>query len=230
VTNLLLWAVQLCCQFDAKRVRLALMIKALLLVFDSGRTWDGIARAHRSTGFILFAYLMPLLLLTSAVEGWGLVHWGEHQGNVNYIRRFTLQEAVFFELAQLALTVVITFVGAWIIKSLGETFHGKHTINQCFTVVAYGLGPLFTLRLLDALPISPWIAWAFGIMLCTAVLYQGVPRIMRPDPPHAFGLYLMSALMLTIATGLARFVLTWYLQGRFKTAATALHNLGIGGA
>lgn len=196
-----------------------------MLVFDTAKTWERVFRERRSTSFIFFAHLLPLLLLTSLAEGYGLMHWGEPQGRVKYIRHFTLNQAVTFELAQLLLSLVIVFAGAWIIKSLGETFHGKHTINQSFTVVAYGLSPLFTLRLMDAFAISPWIAWAFGIMLSASILYHGVPRIMQPDPPHAFGLYFMSVLMLIIATGLARFVTAWYLEGRFKTVESVVSML-----
>lgn len=39
---------------------------------------------------------------------------------------------------------------------------------------------------------------------------------MMPDPPHAFGLYLMNSLLLILITGLARFVTAWYLSGHFK--------------
>ena len=201
------------------------MIKALMLVFDTTKTWEKVFREQRSTTFILFAHLLPLLVLTSIAEGYGLMHWGEPQWNLNRVRQFTLNEALEFELGQLLLSILVVFVGAWIIKSLGETFHGKHNINQSFTVVAYGLSPLFTLRLLDTFAISPWVPWAVGILLAATILYQGLPRIMRPDPPHALGLYLMSVLMLTIATGLARFVTAWYLQGRFTPAESIAHFL-----
>ncbi len=57
------------------------MIKALLLIFDPNATWDGIIRARRSVGSILLIYLLPMLLLISACEGYGLVHWGKRQGD-----------------------------------------------------------------------------------------------------------------------------------------------------
>ena len=47
-------------------------------------------------------------------------------------------------------------------------------------------------------------------------LYQGVPRILDPDPPNAFGLFFMSALVLFATTGLERFVTAWYLTGRTR--------------
>ena len=73
--------------------------------------------------------------------------------------------------------------------------------------------------------ISPWVAWAIGICLSVAVLYQGVPRIMEPDPPHAFGLFLMSALLLVLITGLVRFATAAYLQGKFPALQSLISDL-----
>jgi hypothetical protein len=48
---------------------------------------------------------------------------------------------------------------------------------------------------------------------------------MLPDPPHAFGLYLSSAIFLTISTGLVRFLTWWYLLGRFEKLETWINEL-----
>lgn len=203
------------------------MIKALLLIFQPTQAWERVFRAQRSFAFVLLLYLMPMVLITAAVEGYGLAHWGRWQNNVDYLKKFTAGEAVVYEFVHALLMFGLVFLGARIIKSLGETFHGRHTYTQAFTTVAYGLSPLFLLRLFDAFPsISPWTTWSIGIVLCVSVLYQGVPRVMMPDPPHAFGLYLMSALLLVIITGLARFVTAWYLQGRFKPVEDLISRLG----
>ena len=87
-------------------------------------------------------------------------------------RSFPLSEAVVVEAAQILLSLGVVFVGANLVKSIGETFHGRHTYTQAFTAVAYSLGPLFLLRLLDAFTgVSPWVTWAIGIMpvRCRAV-------------------------------------------------------------
>jgi Yip1 domain len=204
------------------------MIKALLLIFDPTRTWDGIIRARRSLVSILLVYLLPMLLLISACEAYGLTHWGKMQGDgllsklkklepqVPRLKTFTAGEAVVAETAQLLLSLAVVFVGARLVKSVGETFRGRHTYLQAFTAVAYGLGPLFLLRVFDAFTsVSPWATWAIGIILSIAVLYQGVPRAMEPDPAHAFGVYLMSAVLLAFVTALARFVTASYLEGEF---------------
>ena len=202
------------------------MIKALLLIFNPAGTWEGIFRARRSLIFVLVVYLFPLLLLASAAEGYGLVHWGKWQGEISRIKQFPIREAEVIEAAQFLLALVVIFVGANMIKSIGETFHGRHTYNQTFTAVAYGLSPLFLLRLLDAFPgISPWLSWAIGIILSIAVLYHGVPRMMEPDPPHAFGLFFMSALLLALVTGLVRYATASYLQGKFAKLQVIISDL-----
>lgn len=202
------------------------MIKALLLIFDPMATWEGILRDRRTVIAILLMYLVPLLLITSFCEGYGLVHWGKWQSDFGRLKKFTTSEVVVVETVQVALSLFIVFIGANLLKSIGETFHGRHTYNQAFTTVAYSLGPLFTLRLLDAFSgISPWVAWSIGVLLSIAVLYHGVPRMMEPDPSHAFGLYLMSALLLVLVTGLVRFVTGSYLQGKFPVLQNLMTDL-----
>ena len=203
------------------------MIKALLLIFDTAATWDRISQAQRRVGFILVCFLLPLLGITSVVEGFGLVHWGRYRGEVPRMRMFSLPEAAIFEGAQVALWLLIIFTSAKVLKSVCGTFHGRHNYTQAFATVAYGLSPLFLFHLLDVFPaMVPWVSWALGIILSIAVLYQGVPRMMEPDPPHAFGLYLMSALTVLLATGLLRFVSAWYLQGKFVKLEALLSGLG----
>ena len=130
------------------------------------------------------------------------------------------------EAAQILLLLAAVFFSANVLKSIGETFHGRHTYTQAFTAVAYSLGPLFLLRLLDAFAaVSPWVSWSIGIILSIGVLYQGLPRTMEPDPSHAFGLYLMSALMLVMVTGLVRFVTASDLQGKFPALESLISHL-----
>jgi hypothetical protein len=202
------------------------MIKALLLILNPMATWAGIVRARRSAVFVLVVYLLPLLLLVSAAEGYGLIHWGKWQGVIGRIKKFPVREAAVMEAGQLLLSLVVVLVGASLLKSIGETFHGRHTYPQAFTTVAYSLSPLFLLRMLDAFSgISPWVSWAIGISLSIAVLYNGLPQMMEPDPPHAFGLFFISALLLTLVTGLVRLITWWYLRGGFSKLQVIVSNL-----
>lgn len=206
------------------------MIKALLLIFEPITTWDRIAVAQRKLVHLVFAYLLPLLLLGSILEGYGLVRWGKPRGEVHTVTQFSIPEMVLFEIVELVLWLVVVFVGGQLIKSLGETFHGRHSFTQAFTVSVYGMSPLFVLRLLDVFQgMSLWVTWGLGVIMLFAVLYHGVPRVMNPDPPHAFGLYLTSCILLATVSGLARFLMVMYIQGKFMrlnvlvTKFTGLH-------
>jgi hypothetical protein len=107
-----------------------------------------------------------------------------------------------------------------------DTFHVRHTYANTLTVVIYGLSPVFLLRLLDVFPtVNLWLPWAIGIMLTVKILYTGVPRIMLPDPPDAFGLYLMSALLLAMVTALERFISVGCLGGSFKPVENVISDL-----
>ena len=192
------------------------MIKALLLIFSSEATWLRIAETPRRWGVLLASYVLPMVLLVCVAEGYGLAHWGKPHGQIVMLKPFSGTFVVVYEVVRLAISLGTVLLAARLIKALAETFHQRHTFSQAFTVAAYGLSPYFLLRLLDAFPgVNPWVTWLIGILLSIAILYSGIPLIMRPDPPHAFGLYLMSSMFLVIITGLLRFVTSWYLMGKF---------------
>jgi uncharacterized membrane protein YecN with MAPEG domain len=194
-----------------------LMIKALLLIFMPGATWDRIVLAKRSLGFVLMLYLLPLVVLSIGGELFGLLHWGKRHEFVHDTMRISRNLAVDYGAAQFIMSLGVVFLAARVIKSAGATFHGRHTFAQCFTLVAYTLSPLFLVRLLDAFPaVSPWATFAVGIILSVAALYSGVPRVLQPDPPHAFGLYLTSAIMLVTMGGLGRLLTLLVLQGKLN--------------
>jgi hypothetical protein len=203
------------------------MITALLLIFTPAATWERLFRARRSLAFVLAAYLLPLLAFSSACEGYGLVHWGRWQGEVARLKKFSVGEAIVFEFGQSLIWLVVVLLGAKLLKSLGETFHGRHTFVQAFRAVAYGLGPLFLFHVLNTSPsISPWVSWGFGMLFSIGVLYQGVPRMMEPDPPHAMGLYFMTSLLLLFISGLVTFIVASYEQGKFPHLQQIILDLG----
>ncbi len=192
------------------------MIKALLLIFSAEATWLRIAQLPRHWGAVLATYVVPMLLLVGVAEGYGMVHWGKPRGEIAKLKYFTGTYATAYEATQFVLALALVLFAAKLIKSLGETFHGRHTFSQTFTVAAYGLSPYFLLRLLNAFPqVYPWLTWIVGILLSISVLYSGIPLILRPDPPHALGLYLMTSLFLLMVTGLLCFTTSWFLQGKF---------------
>lgn len=201
------------------------VIRALFLIFKPTAAWDRILQAQRSPGFLLVRYLLPMMLIAAVAEGFGLMEWGRSQTGLHRIHKFAAGETVVYETLRLLGTLLIIAVCAFLIKMFGETFRERNTYRQTFTLVIYGLSPMFLLRLLDAAPINPCLSWGIGIMLSLEVVYQGVPRAMDPDPPNAIGLFFMSSLVLVAITGLERFITYWYLSGHAKPIETFISNL-----
>lgn len=200
------------------------MIKALFLIFEPIAAWDRAAR--RSLTFTILFYFVPMLLIVGAAETFGLIEFGRWQSPMVGVKMFTVSEAVAAEMAQLGLILLIVAISAYVVKALGETFHGKHNYTQAVTVVIYGLSPMFMLRLLDIFPhINLLIPWGLGIMLTVKILYYGVPRVMQPDPPHALGLYFMTSLLLIMITGAERFVSSGYLMGKYQPVSQSFAKI-----
>lgn len=203
------------------------MIKALLLLIRPVQTWGAIDAANRSIAYVLCLHLLPLILLTSAIEGYGLMHWGKmHRGEMNYIKHYELKEVIVIETVISIGFLALAFLAAYATKNYAGTFHRRGTFRHAFTAIAYGLAPLLTLRLGDlSATLLPWIPWAAGMVLTVAVLYLGLPCLLKPDPPHAFGLYVMTSFTLVVIFGLWR-LLTWqFFLGRFPGLENVITNL-----
>src|SRR5947209_7831962 len=190
------------------------MINALLVLFSPAETWDRISGAQRRFSYILLTYLLPVMIVSCFVEGAGLHLWGKWGGEVSHLRKWPVNEVIVLETGQLVVLLVIVFFNSALVKSVGETFHSRHTLLQAFTVIAYGLFPFLLARMLNAFSeITPWVSWIIGILLTIGVMYHGVPRVMLPDPAHAFGLYMSASLLLLLSTGLLELVLDFLLTG-----------------
>jgi uncharacterized membrane protein YecN with MAPEG domain len=193
------------------------VIKALFFISNPNAAWDRVVQSGRSLMWVLFFYLLPMLMVVAAAEGFGLMKWGKRNAVIGLVRKFSMGEAAAYELGQTLLTLLMIVACAYFLKMLGKTERRQVAYQQTFTVVVYGLSPLFLLRLLDVVPVNPWVIWSIGIMFSISTLYHGLPRIMEPEPTNAFGLFFMSALVLVTTTGLERFITVWYLEGRMRS-------------
>ena len=196
-------------------VNLRRMLKVFFLIFEPGVAWEKIAQAKRGYAFILGTYLLPMILLVTAVEGWSLHQHGKWQPDFHKFKMFTLAEIKGFEVMQAGLLLAMVFVAALVLHAANNNFQGRRTFQQVFTVVAYSFSPWFLCKLLDAVPMmNPAVTWGVGVGLMVWVLYQGVPRVMCADPTHAFGQYLSAIIILALTSGLVQLVAAMFLQGR----------------
>jgi len=203
------------------------ILKPLLLVFAPAWMWEREYREQRSVLFILVLFLFPLLVISCVPEGHRLVQWGILRGEFSHRKLFLLGETAVFESGRFLLSMIIVLVSAQMVKSVGETFHGRHSYKQAFATVAYALSPLFLIRLLDGIKdVPPWLTWGIGMLFAIRVLYSGVPRMMQPDPAHAFGLFVMSSFLVLLVTGLGELLTSCYLLGKFPKLEPVISDLG----
>lgn len=189
------------------------MVRALLLIFDPTNTWEKIETTKHSIARVFFLYLLPIMLIAFGLEGWLLTQFGVERGG--FVERIVRQPEVIlrYELVQFILGLTMCFVGAWFFKMIGEGFHRRHSYTECFATLGYSLGPYFLTRILDGWPaLNSWIPWTLGVLLALSVLYRGVPRLMKPDPSSALGVYLLCSMLLIILLGLAHFIATRVLD------------------
>ena len=190
------------------------MLKVFFLIFDPGATWEKIAQKKRGWFFILLTYLLPMVVLVTAVEGWSIHQYGKWQPRFEIYKKFTAPEIKAFETTQAVALLAMVFLAALLLHVAGNTFHGKRAYRAAFAVIAYGFSPLLLVRLLDAAPLmNQWTTWVFGVGLMIWILYQGVPRVIQPDPTHTFGIYLTAIIIMVLTSGVARVFATMYLQG-----------------
>jgi len=207
----------------ARSYNLGGMIKALMLIFDPAGTWEKIESAPKDWVRIFFLFLLPVMLLSSAIEGWGLLHFGIDRTrlsadlparHVNVSPQLVLR----YETAQLAFGLIIVLGGALLFRKIGAGFHRRHSYTETFATLAYSASPIFLARILGVLPaFNTWVAWGIGITLAVAALYRGIPRVMKPDPSNALGLYILSSLLLISTSGLAQFLANLILQEKILT-------------
>ena len=195
------------------------MIKAILLIFEPMATWGRIVAAQKRFPHVLVLFFLPVVLISVGGEVAGLYFWGRHQEVEGVAIKTNLPEKriVVYGVSEVVLSLAAACAGALLVKAVSETFQKRNSFDRCFALVAYALSPLFLVHLADANPsMNPWVTFAVGMMLCVATLYHGVPRMLQPEPVHAFGVYVVSAVLLTGLAGLARFLSWLILTGKIK--------------
>jgi len=203
------------------------ILKDWFLIIRPDQTWNAIAAEQRGAGFILFCYLLPMMLLAALAEGLGLMSIGRHRALAGLTNQFPLNRVCAFEITQLLLTVLLLLAAAIFIKSFGNACHRRNHLAQSLVVLFHGVGPLFLVQLFNAIPSLTvlWVTWVIGFVLVIATLYYGLPRIMRPDPPSAMGLFLGSGFVLFLLLFAGRLFTYLYLSGDLHIQGTVLSGI-----
>jgi hypothetical protein len=190
------------------------MIKVFFLIFEPALAWEKVALARRGYTFIFATYLLPMLLLVTAAEGWGLQHWGKWQPKFQIVKTFAPAEVLTYEIIQFSLLLATILISSLLILRVSQTFHSRNNYLQAFTLTAYAYSPILLFHFFNvASGMNPAGPWVIGIALTVWILYQGIPRVLMPDPTHAFGLYLSAMFVVILTSGLERLITAMYLLG-----------------
>lgn len=190
------------------------MIKVFFLIFEPTVAWEKIAHARRGIIHITVVQLLPLLLLGTLLEAWGLDRHGKWLGQYHMYKTFLRPDILTFETIQFFLLLAMIFVCALMVYHISHTFLERLSFLQAYTTVAYAFTPMLLFHLLDASAgMHPAVPWLMGVTLAMWILYQGIPRVMQPDPTHAFGVYLSTIIVVFLTSGAIRTVTGMYLLG-----------------
>jgi len=203
------------------------MLQALLFLFEGEAAWDRIVLKQRGFAAVFLIHLVPMMLITAALEGLGMRHWGKWRAALGAYKHFSPQEIIGYETGQTLLNLIMIMACTVLVRQLGRTFHGRvtYTFTNSFAAVVFGFSPMFLMRLFDPLPaMNLYVTWFIGIILSISILYNGLPRLLLPDPTHAFGLYMSSAIVLFMASGLVRLVTALYLTGNVDFSHSFIGN------
>ena len=192
------------------------MLRSLKLIFVAGKEWEKMSLNPPSAVLVFFFSILPLLLVTLAVEGWGLMRFGATHGELG--RSFNIPDervikyVVFYGVASIA----VILGGSLLLRNVAPSFNLRSTFGACFVLVAYGYSPLLLTRIPDAFPqIHTLICWIIGAMLAMRILYHGVGLWLKPEQTKGLGVFMVSVICTVVLSGLVHFASVQVLQGRF---------------
>jgi hypothetical protein len=205
-----------------RRLQRIPLAKDVFLVLRPVSTWNALAAKPQGVVFVLGVYLLPLLLLLAGVEGHGLMLHGRQQAAEGMNNRFTLPVVAGYEAVNALLTLAAIFATGAVIKNFANACHARNHLQQCLVVVLQATGPVLLVQLFNGFPhMYVWLTWLAGMFFAVSALYQGLPRILQPDPPAAIGLFCSSTLVFVALMFCGRFLTYFFLIGKLK-------NIGAG--
>jgi hypothetical protein len=203
------------------------MLRALNFLFAPGKTWERMALKPPNAITILLITLVPLIVITFAIEGYGLLTLGEKVSDLSAHLRMPLERVIRYEVFYAVASIVVIFVGTYLLQSVAQSFGVMVSFGQCFVLMACTFTSIFLLRIPDAIPqINTWICWGVGVVLSFRILYHGVALWLKPEQTKGFGLFIVSVIYTIVLSGLVHFAAVQVLHGRLlknvypdKTAA-----------
>jgi hypothetical protein len=192
------------------------MLRVLKLIFGADKEWEKMGLNPPNATLVFLFSLLPLLAVSLAVEGWGLLKFGEyHRDLMQQVRvpeARVIKYVVFYAITSLT---VIT-VGSFLLNTVGQSFNLQSRFGNWFVLMGYGYAPIFLLRIADAFPrINTWVCWGIAVFLSLRILYHGVAHWLKPEQTKGLGIFMICVIYIVILSGLVHFASIQVLKGRF---------------
>jgi hypothetical protein len=201
------------------------VFKELFLILRPAATWDRIISGNPGALVAFLYYYLPMQLVTAMIEGHGLWLLGRQQVAEGMRDRFTPVAICAYELVGGLITLALIFIAALFIRSFANACHARNQFTQSLTTMLLSIGPLFLAQCFNGFPdIYLWLTWLIGISLAMGSLYQGLPRIMKPDPPSAMGLFVGSAAIVFLLMLVGHILIRFWLVKNLDPIVAFLHR------
>lgn len=189
------------------------MLTALQILFSPESAWTRMLEKEHRWVVIFVTMLLPLLLLTTAVEGYALLQAGEQQTEFGQVK-LSPERVQKYLVVYAGASLLIVFVGTAFLRSVAVSFNVQSTYSQCFAVLAYSYSPVLTMHFLDAIPAIPsWICWGIGVTLACRSLYHGVAVGLKPEQTKGFGVLLFAIVFVVTVSAFAHLAGLMTLRG-----------------
>jgi hypothetical protein len=190
------------------------MLRAVNLTISPEAGWQKTALNPPNVFAVLLLSILPVMIASLAVEGYGLVKLGEAFGELGR-HQVAAARVVKYSGFYGAASLAVILVGAWLLRNVGRTFNLQATYSAWLLLIGIAYTPVFLARIIDGVPaIHSWICWAVGVALSMRILYHGVGGWLRPEQTKGFGLFLLSFIYILVLSGLVHFAAIQVLQGK----------------
>lgn len=142
-----------------------------LVLFSPNQCWDTIAQEHYGPRDILLSTVLPVLIMGAICSIAGVYIFLGGSGELPNIASMVLSTAL-----GCLLSVVLLFVGAWLVQRLAELFKATSSLGSAFSLMAHAELPLFTGAIFGIYPPATILVVPLAAvsMYC---FFQGVSRM-----------------------------------------------------
>lgn len=202
------------------------MFRVLFLVRNPAGGWERIAKSGQSLAFVLWAYFIPLMLITTIGEGLGVARWRTLNSGAYGVVHFTFARILVFETLRVTATLAVIGTCAYFLWLLKEQFNGNYRYKDALMVVMCSFGPLIVCQLLSGVPqINLWIPWGIATYFSLNIFYHGVRFLSQTDPRSAEALFFLSSGVIIALAGAEQLMLFESLTGHGSSINTVIVNL-----